>query len=143
VRINSFVASSRLLGERDQLIRWQPAVALVHRLGQRVRDASTQPDHGRLLDAELHCDRISGLKTDASNIPGESIGVLRHDLDGARPIGLENAHRSRRPNPVAVKEDHDLSYDLLLGPDVRNPLGPNRANAGHLAKPIGLGLDDV
>jgi hypothetical protein len=111
VRINSFVASSRLLGERDQLIRWQPAVALVHRLGQRVRDASTQPDHGRLLDAELHCDRISGLKTDASNIPGESIGVLRHDLDGVRPIGLENAHRSRRPNPVAVKED--LSDDLL------------------------------
>jgi hypothetical protein len=33
--------------------------------------------------------------------------------------------------------------DLLFGPSVRNPFGSNRADARHLAKPIGLGLDDV
>ena len=42
-----------------------------------------------------------------------------------------------------MKEDHDLPDDLLLGPGVRDPFGSNRADARHLAKPIGLGLDDV
>ena len=46
-------------------------------------------------------------------------------------------------DPVAVKEDHDLPNDLLLRPGVRDPLCPNRANARHLAKAIGLGFDDV
>jgi hypothetical protein len=42
-----------------------------------------------------------------------------------------------------VKKDHDLPDDLLLRPGVRDPFGSNRADAGNLAKPIGLGLDDV
>src|SRR5208282_6783005 len=105
--------------------------------------AYPQSDHRRLLDAELHCDRVGGLKTDASNVPGEPIGVLTHDLDSVSPIGLEDANRAGSADPVAVQEDHDLPHDLLLGPGVRDPLGPNRANARDLAKPIGLGLDDV
>jgi hypothetical protein len=51
--------------------------------------------------------------------------------------------RTARADAVAVQEDHDLPDNLLLGPGVRDPLGSNRANARHLAKPIGLGLDDV
>src|SRR5208283_1170380 len=42
-----------------------------------------------------------------------------------------------------MKENHDLPDDLLLGPGVRDALGPNRANARHLAKPFGFSLDDV
>ena len=42
-----------------------------------------------------------------------------------------------------MKEDHDLPDDLLLGPSAGDPFGSNRADARHLAKPIGLGLDDV
>jgi hypothetical protein len=42
-----------------------------------------------------------------------------------------------------VKEDHDLPDDLLLRPGVRDPFGSNRADARHLAKPIGFSLDDV
>jgi hypothetical protein len=42
-----------------------------------------------------------------------------------------------------VKENHDLPDDVLLGPGVRDPFGPNRADACHLAKPIRLSLDDV
>ena len=44
---------------------------------------------------------------------------------------------------MAVQEDHDLPDDLLLGPGVRDPLGPNRADAGDLTELIGLGLDNV
>ena len=87
--------------------------------------------------------RVGALETDASNIPGKSIGVLRHDLHGVRAVGLEDANRPRGSDPVAVQEDHDLPDDLLLGPGVRDPFGSNHADARHLAKPIGLGLDDV
>ena len=133
----------QFFGERDQLIRRQPAMTLVHRLGQRVRNPGAQSDHGGLFDAEPHRDRVGALETNASDIPGKPIGVLGHDLHGVRAIGLEDANRPGGADPVAVQEDHDLPDDLLLGPGVRDALGSNRADARHLAKPIGLGLDDV
>ena len=133
----------QVFGERDQLIRRQPAVTLVHRLGQGVRYSGAQSDHGGLFDAEPHRDRIGALETDASDIPGKSIGVLGHDLHGVRAVGLEDANRPRGADPVAVKEDHDLPDDLLLGPGVRDPFGPHRSDPGDLTESIGLGLDDV
>jgi hypothetical protein len=133
----------QLLSERDQLICRQSAMALVHCFGQRVGYAGAQPDHGGLFNAELHCDRVGALETGPSDVPGEPIGVLGHHLHGVCAVGLEDAHRLGNADPVAVKEDHDLPDDLLLGPSVRDPLGSNRANARHLAKAIGLGLDDV
>ena len=133
----------QFFGERDQLIRRQSAMTLVHRLGQRVGYSGAQSDHGGLFDAELHRDRVGALETNASDIPGKPIGVLGHDLHGVRAVGLEDANRPGGADPVAVKEDHDLPDDLLLGPGVRDPFGSNRADARHLAKPIGLGLDDV
>ena len=42
-----------------------------------------------------------------------------------------------------MQKHHDLTHDLLLGPGVDNLLGPHRADAGHLAKTIGLNLDRV
>ena len=133
----------QFFGERDQLIRRQSAMTLVHRLCQRVRYAGAQSDHGGLFDAELHRDRVGGLEADAPDIPGKAIGVLGHDLHGVDAVGLEDADGPGGSDPVAMKEDHDLPDDLLLGPGVGDPLGPNRANARHLAKPIGFGLDDV
>ena len=44
----------QFLGKRDQLIGWQSAMTLVHRLGQGVRDPRAQSDHRGLFDAELH-----------------------------------------------------------------------------------------
>jgi hypothetical protein len=73
----------------------------------------SQSDHRRLFDAGLRCNGVPGLETDATNIPGEPIRVLRHDLDGVRPVGLEDANRPGGADPVAVKEDHDLPHDLL------------------------------
>ena len=97
----------------------------------------------RDLDAELHRDRVGALETNASNITGKPIGILGHDLHGVGAVGLEDANRPRGSDPVAVKEDHDLPDDLLLGPGVRDPFGSNRADAGDLTESIGLGLDDV
>jgi hypothetical protein len=42
-----------------------------------------------------------------------------------------------------MQEDHDLPHDLLLGPRAGDPLGAHRADAGHLAQTIRLGLDHI
>ena len=55
-------------GERHQFVTGQTAVALVHRLGQRVGDAGAHPNHRRLVDAEPHRDRIGGLEADAADV---------------------------------------------------------------------------
>ena len=133
----------QLDGERHQFLGRQAAMALVHRFGQRIGDPGADPDHRRLLDAELHGDRVGGLEADAADVARQPIGVLGHDLDGVGAVGLEDAHRPRGADAVAVQEDHDLAHDLLLGPGVGDALGAHRADAGHLAQPVGLGLDDV
>src|ERR1700678_1000997 len=47
------------------------------------------------------------------------------------------------PNGIAVKEDHDLADDLLLGPGVRDAFGADGTDARHFPKPSRFGLDDV
>ena len=133
----------QLDGQRHQFLGGQAAMALVHRLGQRVGDPGAHPDHRRLLDAELHGDRVGGLEADAADVAREPVGVLGHDLDGIGAVGLEDADRACGADAMAVQEDHDLAHDLLLGPGAGDALGAHRADAGHLAQPIGLGLDDV
>ncbi len=118
-------------------------MAFVHRLGQRIGDASTHPDHGRLFDAELHGDGVGRLEADAADVAGQPVGVFRHDLDGVGAIGLVDAHCPRRADAVAVQEHHDLADDLLLGPGNSDAARPHRADAVHLPQAVGLGLDDV
>ena len=118
-------------------------MTIVHRFGQRIRDAGTNPDHRRLLDAEPVGDRVSGLEADAADVAREPIGVLGHDLDGVGAIGLVNPNGTRGADAVAVQEDHDLAHDLLLRPGSGDASRPDRANAIDLTHPIGLGLDDV
>ena len=129
--------------ERSQLFFRQAAMTLVHRFGQRIADARADPDHGRLLDAELHRDGVGGHEADAADIPGEPVGVLRHDLHGIGAVGPEYPHRPRRADAVAVQEHHDLADHLLLGPGIGDPLRPHLPDAGHLAQPFGLRLDHV
>ena len=66
-----------------------------------------------------------------------------NELDRGHTIPEKQVDRSPpveiSADPVAVKEDHDLPDDLLLGPGVRDPFGPNRADARHLPKPIRCG----
>ena len=118
-------------------------MTFAHRLGQCVGHSGAQPDHGGLFDAKLHRDLVGALETNPSDVPGKPIGVRGHDLHRVCAVGLEDVHRPAGADPVAVKKDHDLPDDLLFGPGVRDSLGPNRADASHLAKPIRLGVDDV
>jgi hypothetical protein len=97
-------------------------------IGQRVRYPRTQPDHGRLFDAKPYRDRVGALETNPSDVSGKPIGVLGHDLHRVRAVGLEDPNRPGGSHPVAVKEDHDLPDDLLLGPSVRDPFGSNGAD---------------
>jgi hypothetical protein len=90
----------QFLGERDQLIRRQSAMTLVHRLGQRVGYSSAQSDHGGLFDAELHCDSVGALETNPSDVSGKPIGVLGHDLHGVSAVSLEDATARAVPTPL-------------------------------------------
>jgi hypothetical protein len=129
--------------EWHELIPRQAAMTLIHRLCERVGDAGADPDHGRLLDAELHRDGIGDLEPDASDVAGQPVWVLRHHLNRIGAVGLEDAHCTRRPNPVAVQKYHDLANDLLLGPGGGDPLRADGADSGDLAQTIWFGLDDV
>jgi hypothetical protein len=132
----------QLLGQRYQLVRRQTAMALVHCFGQGVGNPRTNPDHRRLFDAELHGDRVDGLETNATNIAREPVRVLGHHLDGIGAIGLEDPHRSRGADTVAVQKDHDFSHGLLFGPSRENASRANRPDAVDLAQPVGCGLDN-
>src|SRR5205085_3930540 len=99
--------------------------------------------HRGLVDAELHGNRIRSLEADAADVAREAIGVLGHHLDGIGAVSLEYAHRACGAYAMAMQEDHDLPHDLLLGPCAGDPLRAHRADAGHLAQTIRLGLDDI
>ena len=128
---------------RHQLRQRQAAVALVHRFGQRIADAGAGPDHRRLLDAELRGDQIGALEADAADVARQPIGVLRDQPDRIGAVGLEDAHRPRRADAVAVQEDHDLADRLLIGPGGDDAVGALRADAVDLLQPLRRLLDDV
>jgi len=44
---------------------------------------------------------------------------------------------------MAVKEDHDLAHDLLLGPGGGDAAGPHWTDPIHLVKATGFGFDHI
>src|SRR6266516_5743200 len=132
-----------LFGQRHEVVGRQAAMALVHRLGQRIGDTGAHADHGSLVNAELHRDGIGGLEANAADVACQAIGILRHDLHGIAAIGLVNAHRPSRADPMAVQEDHDLADRLLLGPGGRDAAGAHRTDAIHLPQTIWFRFDDI
>jgi hypothetical protein len=127
----------------NQLGDRQAAVAFVHRLGQCIGNPGPHPRHGGLLDAELHRNGVGGLEPDAADVAGEPVRVFGHDLDGVGAVGLEDAHRARRADSMAVQEHHDFPHRLLLGPGGKNAGGAHRADAFDLPQPGRGRLDDV
>src|SRR5262245_10018902 len=105
----------------------------VHGLGQRIGNSGANTDRRGVLNAEFHRDRVGGLEANAADATREPIWVFRHGLHGVRAVGLVNAHRSRRADAIAVKEEHDFADDLLLGPGGGDTAGPYRTNACYLA----------
>ena len=124
-------------GERRKLLGRQAAMTVIHRLGERIDDARPNPDHGRLLDTELHGNRVSGLEPDAANVACEAIWVLGHDLNGIQAVGLVDPHRARRADAMAVQEDHDLADDLLFRPGVGDAFGTYSANGVEKGSGVG------
>jgi hypothetical protein len=131
------------LSQRRQLFRRQAAMSLIHGFGQRIGNPRAYPHHGGLLDAELHRDGVGGLEADAADIARQAIRVLSHDLDGVGTIGLENPHRSRRADTMAVQENHDFPNRLLFGPGGENAGSANRPDAVDLAQSIRRSLNNV
>ena len=116
-------------------------MALVHGFGQGKGDAGAHPDHGGLLDAELHGNGVGGLEADAADVARQPVWVLRHHLHCVGTIGLVNSHRPRCADAMLMQEHHDLAHDLLLGPGVRDAPGPHWTNARHLTQALGLRFD--
>src|SRR6266478_6563608 len=116
---------------------------LVHGLGQRIGDASANPNYCGLLDAELHCNGVGGPEPDATDVPREAIGVFRHHLHGIRAVSLVNSYRPRRADAVAVQKHHDLSNNLLLGPGGSDPARTHGADAIDLAQALRLRFDCI
>ncbi len=133
----------QLFCKRHELIRRQAAMPLVHGLGQRIRDAGAHPDHRHFFDSELHRDGVGGFEADAADVTRQAIWVLRHDLHGISAVGLVDAHRPGRADAVAVKEDHDLAHDLLLGPGSGDTASSYRTNARHFPQPLWLHFDRI
>jgi len=129
--------------EAAELLLRQAAMPLVHRLRQGVADASADPDHRGWFDAKPHGDGVGGLEADAADVAGQAIRVLRHHLHGVDAIGLENPHRARSADAVAVQEHHDLADDLLVGPGADDALGAHRADARNLPQALGRAFDHV
>ena len=121
----------------------QAAMALVHRLGQRIGNPGAHPHYSGLLDAELHRNGVGGLETDAADVARKPVRILGHDPDGVAAVGLENAHRARRADAMAVQEDHDFPHRFLLGPRGKDAGGAHRADALDLPQPVRRCLDDV
>ena len=133
----------QLGGERTQLVGRQAAVAVIHRLGQREGDAGPGSDHRRLLDPEPGRDLVGALEADAADVAREPVGVFGDHLDGIRAVGLEDPHRPRGADAVAVQEQHDLADHLLVGPAAPDALGALGPDPGHLPQALGALLDGV
>ena len=133
----------QLGGERAQLVGGQAAMALVHGLGQGIADPGPGPDHRPGLDAEPHRDLVGTLEADAADVAREPVGVVADHLDGIGTIGLEDPHRTRGADAMAVQEQHDLADHLLLGPALDDALGALRTDPADLAQARGLVLDQV
>jgi hypothetical protein len=90
------------LGQRNQVFDRQPAMPVIHRLGEGVRDAGAHPHHRGLVDAEPHRDLVGALEADAADVAGEAVWVFRDQPHRVGAIDLVDAHRPRRPDAVIV-----------------------------------------
>ena len=79
-------------------------------------DAGANPHHSVLGDADLCRDLVGRLEADAADVTRQAVWVLADDRDGLGTIGLVDPHRPAGADAMGVQEQHDLAYDLLLGP---------------------------
>ena len=108
-----------------------------HVVAAAIERAGIEP--GSVEDVLLGCANPEGAT--GANIARQAIGVLRHHLDGIRPVGLVDADGACSANAIAVQENHDLPDNFLLRPSGRDALGSYRPNAIDLAQPFRVGFE--
>jgi len=92
--------------ELDELVLGQPAMTLVHRLGQSVGDARADADHRLLKNADLHCDLVGRSEADAPDVAREPIGVLADHLWQTQELPwseIRPQHGSRASCPCCTR----------------------------------------
>ena len=101
-------------GERQQFTGGQAAVTFIHSLSQCIRDAGANTDHRGLLNSEPDSDCVGSLEADPSDVPGEPVRVLGHDLTGIGAI-----------ESVWFGDAAAGNYDLCVGAIVSSLLDPS------------------
>src|SRR5947207_2858962 len=129
--------------ERDEFVDRQAAMPIIHRLGERMRDAGAHAHHRGLVDTEPHRDLVGALETDAADIAREPVRILRYQPDRIGTVELVDAHRARGADAVIMQEQHDLADRALRRPVRRDLLGALGADAGHAPQPARVVLDDL
>ncbi len=81
-------------------------------------------------------------KADAPHVGGQAKGILAHARDGGGAIAFVDARGKSGRNAVALQKDHDRAQAALRGPGLLNGLGARRTDAGHLADPFRLRVQD-
>ena len=106
-------------------------------------DAGTDTPWILLAIAKAGSDGVGGLEADAGDITRQAIGIRHDDRDCFLAIGLEDPHCPRRTDSMTVKPDDDLADGALIAPTTDDFCLAPRTNAGDLAQPRGLALDNV
>jgi hypothetical protein len=82
--------------------------AALHRVLQRVEQAGALALDRIRLDADAVGDLVGALEADAHDLVGQAIGVVLELARGVAAVGLEDAIRQRRGEPVRGQEEQDV-----------------------------------
>src|SRR6267143_388341 len=97
-------------------------MAICNGLHECVRDAGASTEHGLLWNAKPLCQLVCSLESDTADVACQAIRIFFHERDRVGTVRLENADRPRRTDAMALQEDHDLAYRLLVRPTSCDPL---------------------
>src|SRR5262249_8683861 len=113
----------------NQFIVMDGTVAIFSKLLKDVTDASLGTDDRIPWDAQPLGQAIRGFEANAVDVEGEAIRILPYSWNGLVAIGFVNAHRTRRPDPMRMQKDHNLSNNFLRFPCRNHSLFAFRTNA--------------
>src|SRR5215203_1198569 len=96
----------QVLGKTGERLHGQTAVSLVGRSLKRKGDACPNALGCRLFHSELGGNGVGRPKADAPDLASKAVRVFGHHMNGFMAVGLEDADRAGRPDPVRMQENH-------------------------------------
>ena len=85
----------------------------------------------------------ASLEPDPADVACRTIRIFLHERDRVSAVCLEYADRPRRADAVALQEDHDLAYRLLVRPTCCDPLQPDLTDSLDFSQPLWRLFDDI